>query len=112
MRLSHLENLNWNDYCDPGSLHGKESAYNSGDVGLIPGSGKSFEKRHGNPLQYSCLENPMDRGAWQANGPWGHKESDTTEQPTLSLCSVLPNHENVCHTRNKNRGKYGRSRVT
>ena len=54
----------------------------------------------------------MDRGAWQANGPWGHKESDMTEQPTLSLCSVLPNHENVCQTRNKNRGKYGRSRVT
>ena len=49
MRLSHLENLNWNDYCDPGSLHGKESAYNSGDVGLIPGSGKSFEKKAWQP---------------------------------------------------------------
>ena len=36
----------------------------TGDVGLIPGSGKSPEG-HGNPLQYSCLENPMDRGAWQ-----------------------------------------------
>ena len=37
-----------------------------GDVGLIPGSGRSPEEGNGNPLQYSCLENPMDRGAWQA----------------------------------------------
>ena len=36
------------------------------DVGLIPGSGSSPEVGNGNPLQYSCLENPMDRGAWQA----------------------------------------------
>ena len=41
--------------------------------GGFPGGGQ------GNPLQYSCLENPMDRGAWRAMGPWGHKESDTTE---------------------------------
>ena len=45
---------------------GKESACNSGDAGLIPGSGRSPGGRHGNPLQYSCLENPMDRGAWWA----------------------------------------------
>ena len=38
----------------------------SGDTGLIPGSGRSPGRGHGNPLQYSCLENPMDRGAWQA----------------------------------------------
>ena len=38
---------------------------------------------HGNPLQYSCLENPMDRGAWQAYSPWGRKELDTTERLTL-----------------------------
>ena len=37
---------------------------NSGDMGLIPGSGISLGGRHGRPLQYSCLENPMDRGAW------------------------------------------------
>ena len=47
-------------------LSGKESAYNGGDPGLIPGSGKSPGKGNGNPLQYSCLENPMDRGAWGA----------------------------------------------
>ena len=41
------------------------------DVGLIPGSGRSPGGRHGNPLQYSCLENPMDRGAWQATQSMG-----------------------------------------
>ena len=48
---------------------GKESAYIAGDAGnvdLIPGSGRSSGGGHGNPLQYSCLENPMDRGAWRA----------------------------------------------
>ena len=39
---------------------------NAGDGGSIPGSGRSSEEGHGNPLQYSYLENPMDRGAWQA----------------------------------------------
>ena len=53
---------------------------NAGDVGLIPGSGRSPGEGNGSPLQCSCLENPMDRGAWWANSPWGHKESDTTEQ--------------------------------
>ena len=46
---------------------GKESACDVGDQGSIPGLGKSFGGGHGNPLQYSCLENPMDRGAWQAS---------------------------------------------
>ena len=45
---------------------GKESACSAGDRGLIPGSGRSPGGRHGNSLQYSCLENPMDRAAWQA----------------------------------------------
>ena len=49
-----------------------------GDVGLIPGSGRSPGEENGNPLQYSCLENPMDRGAGGLR-PWGHKELDTTE---------------------------------
>ena len=50
----------------PGSSDGKESACNAEDPGLIPGSGRSPGERNGNPLQYSCLENPMNRGAWQA----------------------------------------------
>ena len=45
---------------------GKESACNVEDAGLIPGSGRSLGKGNGYSLQYSCLENPMDRGAWQA----------------------------------------------
>ena len=51
----------------PGGVSdGKESAYNSGDPGLIPGSGRSPGEGNGNPLQYPCLENSMDRGAWWA----------------------------------------------
>ena len=47
----------------PGGSDGKESACNVGDPGSIPGSGRSPVEGNGNPLQYSCLENPMDRGA-------------------------------------------------
>ena len=50
----------------PHSLVGKESACNAGDRSLIPGWGRSSGKGNGNPLQYSRLENPIDRGAWQA----------------------------------------------
>ena len=50
----------------PCSSAGKESACHAEDPGSIPGSGRSSGEGNGNPLQYSCLENPMDRGAWQA----------------------------------------------
>ena len=50
----------------PGGSDGKASAYNVGDLGSIPGSGRSPREGHGTPLQYSCLENPMDGGAWWA----------------------------------------------
>ena len=50
----------------PGGSDGKASAYNAGDPDLIPGSGRSPGKGNGNPLQYSCLENPMEGGAWWA----------------------------------------------
>ena len=50
----------------PGGSNGKESACNAGDLGSIPGLGKYPGKGNGNPLQYSCLDNSMDRGAWQA----------------------------------------------
>ena len=52
--------------CFPGVSNSKESAYSAGDSGSIPGLGKSPGEGNGNPLQYSCLENPMDRRAWQA----------------------------------------------
>ena len=50
------------------------------DVGLIPGSGRSPEEGNGNPVQYSCLKNPMDRGAWWATIHGVTKESDKTGQ--------------------------------
>ena len=50
----------------PGGSVGKESTCNVGDSGLIPGSGKPHGEGNGNPLQYSCLENPMDGGVWWA----------------------------------------------
>ena len=50
----------------PGGSEGKASACNAGDQGLIPGLGRSPGQGNGNPLQYSCLVNPMDRGAWWA----------------------------------------------
>ena len=48
----------------PGGSDGVESICSVGDLGSIPGLGRSPGEGHGNPLQYSCLENPMDRGAW------------------------------------------------
>ena len=48
----------------PGGFDGEASAYNAGDPGSIPGSGRSSGEGNGNPLQYSCLENPMDREVW------------------------------------------------
>ena len=56
-----------------------------GDSGSIPGSGRSPGEGPGNPPQYSCLGNPMDRGAWQAS-PWGCKELDMTKQ----LSDIVP----------------------
>ena len=64
----------------PQGLSGEEATCRTGDVGLIPGSGRSPGGGPGNPLQYSCLENPMDRGAWWLQSMGFHKESDTTEE--------------------------------
>ena len=78
----------------PGGSDGTESTCNVGDLGSIPELGRSPGRGHGNPLQYSCLENSMDRGAWWATkSPWGHKELDTTAWlstyvPEISVQSV------------------------
>ena len=69
----------------PGGADGKASVYNEGDLGSIPGSGRSAGERNGNLLQYYCLESPTDRGGYS---PWGVKESDMTERlqfPFLSF---------------------------
>ena len=68
----------------PGGSHCKERACSTGDLDLTPGSGRSPGEKNGNPLQYSCLENSMERSL-VGYSPWGHKELDTTEQVTLSL---------------------------
>ena len=59
-----------------GGLDGKESACNAGDLGSVPGLGRLPGEGNGSPLQYSCLENSMDRGAWWAT-VYGVKESRT-----------------------------------
>ena len=64
----------------PGVSDGKESAYNAEDLGLIPGWGRFPGRGNGYTLQYSCLENSMDREAWWAYSPWGLKDLDTTER--------------------------------
>ena len=64
----------------PGGLDGKAPAYNAGDPRSIPGLGRSPGEGNSNPLQYSCLENPMDGGTWWATTPRGHKDSDMTER--------------------------------
>ena len=63
----------------PGGSEVKASACNPGDIGSTPGSGRSPGEGNGNPLQYSCLENPMDGGAWQAT-VHGVAELEATEQ--------------------------------
>ena len=91
----------------------QESAFNAGDLGSIPGLGRSPGEGKGNPLQYSCLENPMERGAWQAKvhgvarvghdlatkerqtvqeavGPHEPMEVEGRSQGTLALSSNLP----------------------
>ena len=71
----------------PRWLRGKESVCSAGEAGSIPGWGKSPGEGNGNPLQYSCLGESTDRGAWRATvySLQGHKELDTTERRTLSF---------------------------
>ena len=76
----------------PGGSDGKASVYNAGDLGLIPGLGRSPGEGNGNPLQYSCLENSMDRGAWWATVHGVAKSrtrlSDFTHSLTHSLTCI------------------------
>ena len=73
-------------------LSGKEFTSSKGDAGSIPGLGRSPERGHGNPLQYSCLENLMDRGAW-----WAIFHEITKSQKQLNQLSIAQmNHEVFC----------------
>ena len=64
----------------PGGLDGKASVYNAGDLASIPGSRRSPGEGNGKLLQYPCLKNPMERGAWWAAVHGGRKESDKAER--------------------------------
>ena len=67
---------------------GKASAYNAGDPGLTPGSGRPSGEGNGNPLQHSCLENPMDGGAWRTT-VHGVAELDTTERLHIHVIKLM-----------------------
>ena len=68
----------------PGGSDGKKSACNVGDLGLIPGLGRSPGGEHGNPCQYSCLENHHGQRNLAGYSPWGHKELHMTEQLSMT----------------------------
>ena len=72
----------------PSGSDGKASAYNAGDLGSVPGSRRPPGEVNGNPLQYSCLENPIDQGAWQAIVHRVQRvRQDWVTSLSLSLCS-------------------------
>ena len=72
---------------NPNSSVGKETTCSAGDLGSIPGSGRSPGKGNGNTLQYSCLENPMDRGAWQATVHGVSRvRYNLATKPSLEMC--------------------------
>ena len=72
----------------PGGSDGKESTCNAGDLGSIPGLGRFPGGGHGNPLQYSCLENPHEQRSLVGYSPWGPKDLDTTEQVSTHSAQV------------------------
>ena len=81
----------------PGSSDKKESSHNAGDVGLIPGSGRSPRGGHGNPLQYSCLKSSKDRAAWRAmvhGSQWikHYHASNTSNLQAFILCTLMYSH--------------------
>ena len=73
----------------PGSSDGKASAYNTGDPGSIPGSGRSPGEGNGNPLQYSCPENLMDRGAWRDTVERDTNSRTQLKQLNMHACMVM-----------------------
>ena len=80
VRIQGYFKIQW---ASPVVLSGKEYACSTGamgDVGSIPGSGRSPGRGHGTPLQYSCLENPHGQRSLVCYSPWGHKESDMTKR--------------------------------
>ena len=77
----------------PGGSEGKKSACNTGDLDSIPGLEKSPGGGHGNPFQYSCLENPHEQKSLAGCSPWSHKELDTTEGLSTYVYTHTHTHE-------------------
>ena len=80
----------------PGGLDSKEFACSAADLGSTPGLGRSPEGRHGNPLQYSCLETPHEPKNLAGYSPWGCKELDTTEATYHSTAQHI-----IAHSKEK-----------
>ena len=83
--LSILNMAMWTCPSFPGDSEGKESASHEGNLGSIPGLGRSPGGGHGNPFQYSCLESPHGERSLVGYSPWGHKDSDMTEWTKHSI---------------------------
>ena len=102
MDLEWMHNGVWFS-CVPGPLgfppasDGKEFACHAGDLGSIPGLGRSPGGGHGNPLQYSCLENPLGQRCLAGYSPWAGKESDMTEQLSARVRAHTLTHAHI-HT--------------
>ena len=79
-----IRNIHWHVWGFPHSSVGKESAYNARDLGLIPGSGRSPGEGNSYPFQYTSLEKPMDRGAWQLL-PMGSQEWTQLSDQTTNI---------------------------
>ena len=92
-KLSHISEEHGRAQSHPQRFKGylagsvvKNPSANAGDTGSIPGSGRSPEGGHGNPLQYSCLENPMDRGTWWVH--WVTKSRTQLERLSMPICCI------------------------
>ena len=77
----------------PGGSDGKESTYNEGDLGSIPGLRRSPGGGHGNPLQYSCLENPMHRGAWRVQSMRSQRVGHDWQTKHMSVYTHMHKHK-------------------
>ena len=84
--------------CFPGGPDGKVSVCNAGDLGLIPGLGRYPGEGYGSPLHYSCLENPMDRGAWWPTVHWSQSQTWLRDFTSLTMSFgykyICPLHDN------------------
>ena len=105
---SSLINFFFEDF--PGGSDGKASVYNAGDPGLIPGSGRSPGGGNGTPLQFYCLENPMDRGAWQATA---HGVAQSRARLSdFTLINFYSSHISISRPFKQNQTKTNQTKIT